>query len=90
MEINKQNCPICNSEIQHNARYPRYVCNECYHKATDNNGRKVIFGNVSLSGGCEGIYPDTKEKYKYNICYIEGHECIADEAKFGGIVIEKK
>lgn len=90
METNKQHCPICKSEVQQNLRYPNYVCNECFDKATDKEGRKVTFGNIDFWGGCEGIYLDTQEKYNSNICYINGQECIADEARFGGIVIEKK
>ena len=91
METTKQFCPICNSEVTPYSRYPKYVCNECFDKATDKDGRKVTFANTHIMGyGCEGIYIDTREKYNSNICYIDGQECEADEARFGGIVIEKK
>jgi hypothetical protein len=88
MKTDKQLCPICNKDVQPNLRYPKYVCHDCCAKATDKDGRRVIFGNIDMGGGCEGLYLDTKEKYEDTICYIEGHECIADEARFGGIVIE--
>jgi len=31
---------------------------------------------------------DSKEEYKSHDCYIDGIKCRADEARFGGIVIE--
>jgi hypothetical protein len=44
--------------------------------------------NISYWGGCQGMYLDTQEKFDNNICYIQGHKCIADEARFGGVVIQ--
>ncbi len=41
-----------------------------------------------MSGGFEAIVSDTKEAYPSHLCYIEGHKCWADEARFGGIVIQ--
>lgn len=41
-----------------------------------------------MSGGYEAVITDTQEKYPSHICYIEGHKCWADEARFGGIVIQ--
>lgn len=91
METNKQYCPICNTEVVLYPRYPKYVCNECFNKATDKDGRKVTYENTYFMGyGCKGIYLDTREKYNNNICFIDGYQCIAGEARFGGIVIEKK
>jgi hypothetical protein len=81
-------CPICAIPVPHWERYPRAVCNTCYDKACDNKGRKLNFYNVSMSGGFEAIVADTKEEYPSHICYIEGVECWADEARFGGIVIQ--
>ena len=34
------------------------------------------------------MYLDTQEKFDNNICYIQAHKCIADEARFGGVVIQ--
>ena len=90
METNYQICPICNSEIQQNPRYPNYVYNNCYNKATGINGRKLSFGNIHFGGGFSAVFKDTLEKYDSHICYIDKLECIADEARFGGIVIELK
>jgi len=90
METLKQYCPICNTEIKFNPRYKNYVCYDCSEKASDKNGRKLIFGNEDMFGGCCAMYEDTKEDYNSSICDIEGIECTASEAKFGGIVIETK
>lgn len=83
------NCPVCKSSLPFNARYPNYVCKDCAAKATDANGRKLSFYNTSLGGGYMAIYPDTNESYEGHICYVDGVKCRADEARFGGIVIEK-
>ena len=90
METKKHNCPICNKELTYNGRYTNYLCNECSDKATDKEGIKLSFGNTSFGGGFEAIYTETKEIYNSHICYINGTKCYADEARFGGIVIEKK
>ncbi|MEO6710572.1 MAG: hypothetical protein ABIP42_13415 [Planctomycetota bacterium] len=46
------------------------------------------FNNIDLSGGFEARYADTGEPYVGNQCYIGGVKCHAEEARFGGIVIE--
>jgi hypothetical protein len=33
-------------------------------------------------------YADTGEAYASHVCYIDGVACYADEARFGGIVIQ--
>jgi hypothetical protein len=87
--MQKHNCPICKTELMPFERYPKYVCESCAKKATDANGTKVEFGNTSICGGFEGYYLDTKEAYNSQTCYIDGIECFAEEARFGGIVIQK-
>lgn len=81
-------CPICFSKIKKSFRYPNYVCSDCCLRASDKKGRLLNFYNVDLSGGFWGHYVDTKENYQGHICYIDGVECYANEAHFGGIVIE--
>jgi len=83
-----QKCPICLSEVAFSPRYPRYVCEECYVRATDEEGRSLSFSNVSLSGGFAALYRDTHEESDSHICYIDGIKCWADEAYLGGIVIQ--
>ncbi len=81
-------CPICSTLVKYFTRYPRAVCNNCYGKASDAQGRKLSFFNTSMSGGFEAIVTETQERHQSHICYINGVKCWADEARFGGIVIE--
>ena len=82
-------CPICKVDLEPIPRYPNYVCKICTSKATDEEGRKLKFSNIDMSGGYMAKYSDTSEEYDSHTCYINGFECHADEARFGGIVIEK-
>lgn len=84
----QQPCGICHKPVTAYPRYPRYLCRECAAKASDANGRKLQFGNIDFSGGYEAGYADTDEPYNSHQCYVDGIECRADEARFGGIVIE--
>ena len=81
-------CPICNATLPSVPRYPRYVCQDCASKAKSSDGRPLEFFNPSLSGGYRVRYADTKEEYNSHACYIAGVGCYADEARFGGIVIQ--
>ena len=85
--MSEQFCPICGAAVEPNVRYRNYICFECCAKAVDEQGRKLGFGNESLSGGFVAWYADTKEPRESHICYIDGIECYADEAHMGGIVI---
>jgi len=87
--MNKHNCPICQIELDNNPRYPNYVCKTCAVLATDKDGRKLVFYNIDMAGGYEAKYVDNNEVYSSHTCYINGIECHADEARFGGIVIQK-
>lgn len=89
----KQYCPICNKETEYNQRNPNYVCLSCSKDPVDENGRVLLFSNISLSGGFEVKYADTKEVSENHIsyghiCFIQGVECWACESYYGGIVIE--
>lgn len=89
-QIEQQFCPICEAEVSFSQRYPLYVCNDCYKKAVSAEKRPLTFGNLSISGGFAAYYADTKESYDSHVCFIENVECWADEARFGGIVIQTK
>ncbi len=81
-------CPICLRKIEKSFRYPNYVCSDCCKRASDEKERLLNFYNIDLSGGFWGRYVDTKETYESHYCYIDGVKCYANEAHFGGIVIE--
>jgi hypothetical protein len=87
--MESQNCPICGVPVIVNLRYPNYVCDTCFVKAVASNGRKLKFYNTSIGGGYLAVYADTEEVYPDHICYINQTKCWADEARFGGIVIQK-
>jgi hypothetical protein len=86
-----QQCPICRTEVDPSPRYRDYLCKECRSRAVDGDGRPLKFYNTSLSGGFEAIYADdntpaeavTRDK----IAFVDGVQCTANEAYFGGIVI---
>ena len=91
MAINPEHnhfCPICNVELTPYSRYPNYVCGLCKSKATNKDGKPLSFSNIDLSGGFRARYRDNGEIYDSHICYITGIMCYADEARFGGIVVE--
>lgn len=83
-----QKCPICLAEVDANTRYPGYVCRVCAKKAASADGRLLEFSNVGVSGGFVARYADTGAEYSSHECFIGGFKCHADEAHFGGIVIE--
>lgn len=86
--ISNHPCPICSTPVLHQERYPRAVCKNCCTKACDIHGQKLIFFNLSMSGGFGAMVADTTQKYPSHICYIAGKKCWANEARFGGIVIQ--
>lgn len=81
-------CPICGTSLKPVPRYPRYVCRDCASKAVAVDGRPLQFSNIGFSGGFEAHYADTGEVYASHSCWIDGIPCHADEARFGGIVVE--
>ena len=81
-------CPICGIALEPVARYPRYVCQDCADRATSIDGRPLEFFNLGLSGGYGARYADNQTSYNSHDCIIDGQACRADEARFGGIVIE--
>ena len=89
----KQYCSNCKTPVRYNPRYSNYICRNCHQLITDKSGRKNSFYNTELLGhGCQGYYLDKepKEKYNSNLCYIGEKVFYAEEARFGGIVIQRK
>jgi hypothetical protein len=41
-----------------------------------------------MSGGLAGTYADSGEPYLLEECFVRGIRCRAEEARFGGVVIE--
>lgn len=88
MNKETQQCPICFKAVPALAKYPRYVCADCAARATDETGRPLRFFVESLSDGFVARYADNAELRASHVCFIDGVECWADEARFGGIIIE--
>lgn len=86
--MTQQSCPICLAPVSPSLRYPRHVCPECASDPRSADGRPLAFYNVDISGGFAGRYSDTGEIYSEHVCFIRGVRCWADEARFGGIVIQ--
>ena len=85
-----QQCPICQYPVHPSSRYPQALCGLCLREAADEHGRPLNFFNVDMSGGFRAVYPDTGEERDSHVCYVRGVRCWADEARFGGIVIEPR
>lgn len=83
-----QPCPICGRLQRRVPRYPRYLCRECSAEAASPDGRALVFHNTHLSGGFGARYQDGQGVYEGHICFVRGTRCWADEARFGGIVIQ--
>lgn len=84
----EHSCPICRAPLRKVERYPRYVCQSCERAATSRDGRSVSFNNTGLFGGFAAKYTETGAIYDSDRCWIDGIECVAQEARFGGIVVQ--
>jgi len=94
----KQWCSNCFKEVYYNVRYPKYICSDCMSKDKfDSRGNLLEFSNVDITGGFRITYMDSEgsiiredETEGYCECLIDNKLFFAKEAKFGGIVIQKK
>lgn len=87
-ESSPNTCPLCGAAMTFNPRYPQAVCFVCAGSASDAKGRALDFCNADFGGGFVAFYRDGGEKYDSHDCFIDGHACRADEARFGGIVVQ--
>jgi hypothetical protein len=83
-------CPICNSPLVTNPRYPNAVCVPCHERAVDEHGRALRFSNIDITGGFRATVVENGELHESHICFIDGVRCWADEAYLGGIVVIPK
>ena len=84
--MKNKNCPICDKNMMYLGRYPKMICHECIELTVNKNGESIKFYNIDHTGGFMSIVDDIKgEEHE---CYINNIKCYADEARFGGIVVE--
>lgn len=83
-----QRCPVCKDKVTKNPRYPRYLCRICASQAADESGRPLEFSNTHITGGFEARYAQTQKIRRSHVCFVKGIRCRADEARYGGIVIQ--
>ena len=88
--MTSQSCPVCLVHVDVSERYPRYVCEACLERACDraDGGRRVQFSIGFLFGGIAGRYADTGDDYPHATCFVDGHACRAEPARFGGVVVQ--
>lgn len=83
-------CPVCSKDHEVMKRYPLAVCNRCLQKYTTltKDSKNIDFFNIDAFGGGIKSIVDGKLSSETE-CYINGVKCYADEARFGGIVIQR-
>lgn len=88
----RHHCPGCGAAQDRFDRYPWYFCRECLRRAEDAEGRRLVFGNVSFSGGLMWAYADEPTRYDDKalgvVCLIDTRPVLVHEARFGGVVAE--
>jgi hypothetical protein len=89
-------CKICcTTDMFYSPRYPNQVCENCIVNSVDSEGNIVKFYNVDFYGGFESYHyvigsdgqTNVVQKNEH-VCWINGKKCFADEAKFGGIIVQ--
>ena len=98
--LNQTPCPICESMIEHFERYPNYICGDCVSKLVDINDVPIRFQSETLLGTGIAAWLLDSETGKYDKldpissmtgeAYCRGVLCKAQEAYFGGVIIQKK
>ena len=86
----KQPCGICKKMVNKYPRYPKYVCHDCQtesHPVTE-DGVQIEFFNADMCGGFLSKREGASEYGNEHVCFIKNVRCVANEARFGGIVIQ--
>jgi len=81
-------CPVCDAPLRANPRYLLALCPVCVLEAVDAKGLEVRFFNTTaMCGGFEARHADGRGDDDH-VCFVRGIPCLANEAYFGGIVVE--
>jgi hypothetical protein len=91
-------CPICLDIMDYYTdRYPKMICGKCANgengKILDSFGNEVSFSNIDIYGGFTSYHKINNNNNEIvqkqeHICWINTNKCYANEARFGGIVIQ--
>jgi hypothetical protein len=80
-------CPSCGGKGRHSPRYFAAICRKCEELVTDATGQKVDVSNADIWSGVR-IDMSGKILAEDTALFVNGIECQAREARFGGIVIQ--
>lgn len=80
-------CPACGGIGRGSPRYPAALCYSCEADLIDESGRAVQVSNSDMWSGVE-IRASQSTLPKDTRLFVNGIECRAREARFGGIVVQ--
>ena len=93
----QQYCPTCKKSVLYTPRYPKSICAACAAlPITDEQGLHLSFYNLGIGGGLKVVYKNGTETIKEEIisdqklCFLQGTPLLAQEARFGGVVLQTK
>jgi hypothetical protein len=72
-----QSCPVCNERTGYSERYPFHLCKNCLADGAIVDGNVVPIEQLKLDILSDPII----------YCVVKGVNCIAQEAHFGGLVV---
>lgn len=76
-----QYCARCGQRVLYYPRYPKHICRDCCSLLTDENGDTIDWIKLELA------FINSKEHKAP--CYIDGAVYWAEEARFGGMAVQK-
>lgn len=95
-----EKCPLCNKTQNVLYGYLNRVCTNCLSKyyIFDGSHNRILIGNLGIAGGIHAVTittdssanitrKDLAYKSVYE-CYIKGIPCLAQECRYGGIIIQ--
>lgn len=86
-----QFCSNCRDRVLYYPRYPKHACDKCVDLIVDDNGNQLNYSDTHelkyIENEFHVVLKDSGKKAKL---FIGSHEYWASEARFGGIVHQKK
>ena len=82
-----QFCSNCRERVFYNPRYPKHACKNCVRQIKDENGNPLDYQETHELLGSRLRLKKSKKELKL---FIDQNEYWASEARFGGIVYQKK